>query len=275
MVALFFLVRNLEKKVYIEMLRKILTLVFVVLCLQLDAQEKKYTAANAHSHNDYLNNPPFALAYENNFGSIEADVFPVNGVLLVAHSKKELDPQRTLKSLYLDPLLKAVTTSSPKKVNLLIDIKEDYSESLALLVKELSSLKQYLSTKAKSNYITIVISGARPTPGEYKKYPGYIFFDNDQKLKHSKKEWKRVALVSLPFNKISMWNGTGDLLQADKLRLGNIIDSVHRAGKPIRFWAAPDTELSWKAQMQLGADLIGTDKITELGSFIKKQNGLN
>ena len=49
------------------------------------AQVKVYTVANAHSHNDYKNNIPFLRAYEKGFGSIEADVFAVNGKLMVAH----------------------------------------------------------------------------------------------------------------------------------------------------------------------------------------------
>lgn len=255
--------------------RKGFALFFALLSLLANAQDKKYTTANAHSHNDYLNDRPFQLAYENNFGSIEADVFPVDGVLLVAHSKKELNPKKTLRSLYLDPLLQSFGSTGPKKLSLLIDIKEDYSTCLSLLEKELAPLKKYLSKSGKSNFVTIVISGARPLPSDYKNYPAFIFFDGDQKAEHNKKEWKRIALVSLPFNKISSWNGTYTLPQEDRLRLKTVIDSVHTAGKPIRFWAAPDTELSWKTQMELGVDLIGTDKIIELGNFIKKENRLN
>jgi alkaline phosphatase len=46
---------------------------------------------------------------------------------------------------------------------------------------------------------------------------------------------------------------------------------VHRTGKTIRFWAAPDNEASWKMQMKLGVDLIGTDKIDELAYILKKR----
>ncbi|HEY9363863.1 MAG TPA: hypothetical protein VIQ00_11410, partial [Chitinophagaceae bacterium] len=66
------------------------------------AQSQTYIASNAHSHNDYLNSKPFTRAYEAGFGSIEADIFPVNDTLYVAHSKKEIQVQRTMKSLYLD-----------------------------------------------------------------------------------------------------------------------------------------------------------------------------
>ena len=51
----------------------------------------------------------------------------------------------------------------------------------------------------------------------------------------------------------------------------HVIDSVHQGGKKIRFWAAPDNQNSWRRQMDLGVDLIGTDKIQELSSFLSKE----
>ncbi len=75
--------------------------------------------------------------------------------------------------------------------------------------------------------------------------------------------------MSLPFNKISAWKGEDDINRKDKRQLRHTIDSVHSAGKPIRFWAAPDTKASWKLQMKLHADLIGTDKIEELANILR------
>ncbi|MGI8634414.1 MAG: alkaline phosphatase, partial [Segetibacter sp.] len=128
----------------------------------------------------------------------------------------------------------------------------------------------YLSTTAEQKNVTISISGERPPPAKYAEYPEYIFFDNDLKQKHSPEEWNRVNLVSLQFDKISAWKGEGVIPKADLQKLKHIIDSVHTAGKPIRFWAAPDTEEAWKQQMKLHVDLIGTDKINKLSSYLKE-----
>ena len=236
------------------------------------ASAQLYSPANAHAHNDYLNKVPFYLAFQNGFGSIEADVFPVKGDLLVAHYKKDVQTEKNLANLYLNPLIRELAEHKERKLNLLIDIKENYKEALALLVNELKQLQNYLSTVEKANYITIIISGDRPPPSEYKEYPSYIFFDDDLQRAHNADEWKRVALVSLPFNKITGWKGEGELNAGDEKKLAHIIDSTHSAGKPIRFWAAPDTETSWKLQMQLKADLIGTDKVNELAEFLNKKH---
>ncbi|MCW3109525.1 MAG: hypothetical protein JWQ09_4031 [Segetibacter sp.] len=245
-------------------------LFLVSICIIHCAPAKKYAASNAHSHNDYLNANPFINAYNEGFGSIEADVFPVNGILVVAHKKEEIHQKNTLKALYLDPLLARLKADSARKLNLLIDVKENQRVALSLLQKELQPLMPYLSTLSKERNITVSISGERPPPSEYRQYPDYIFFDDDLKLKHTAEQWQRVNLVSLQFDKITSWKGEGSIPAADRQKLKHKIDSVHAAGKPIRFWAAPDTKEAWKQQVKLGVDLIGTDKINELGNYLKK-----
>src|SRR4051794_13026225 len=59
---------------------------------------------NAHAHNDYLHTRPLFDALDQGFCSVEADVFLMDGKLLVGHTVFELKPDRTLESLYLDPL---------------------------------------------------------------------------------------------------------------------------------------------------------------------------
>ncbi|MCY2994623.1 MAG: hypothetical protein NTY19_43195 [Planctomycetota bacterium] len=58
----------------------------------------------AHAHNDYQHSRPLLDALDHGFCSVEADIFLVDGQLLVGHTALELKPQRTLQALYLDPL---------------------------------------------------------------------------------------------------------------------------------------------------------------------------
>lgn len=252
-------------------------LVVFILCLNVFSihvfsQQKNYKASNAHAHNDYMHPVPFHTAFDAGFGSIEADVYPVNGVLCVAHNKKDIQPSRTLKSLYIEPLLHELATDSLRQLKLLIDVKENYKESLRILLEEMEPLQKYLVAKEKTNKpVIILISGDRPPPEEYKNYPDYIYFDDDLRLKHTPEEWERVGQVSLSFRRYSNWNGKDEISNHDKSLLQNIIDSVHYSGKTIRFWEAPDNKKSWKLQMEVGIDLIGTDKIEELMNFLNKR----
>ena len=68
------------------------------------AAPARYPLRHAHAHNDYEHPRPLLDALDHGFTSVEADVFLVDGQLLVAHDPADLDPARTLESLYLDPL---------------------------------------------------------------------------------------------------------------------------------------------------------------------------
>ena len=56
--------------------------------------------SKAHAHNDYEHEKPFYEAFSLGFGSIESEVYAVNGQLLVAHDVKDLKASRTLQKLY-------------------------------------------------------------------------------------------------------------------------------------------------------------------------------
>ena len=62
----------------------------------------------AHAHNDYEHERPFYEAFSLGFGSIESDVYAVNGQLLVAHDVKDLKASRTLQNLYLEPIIQVL-----------------------------------------------------------------------------------------------------------------------------------------------------------------------
>ncbi len=63
---------------------------------------------HGHAHNDYQHARPLVEALECGFCSIEADIHLVDGKLLVAHDKEDVRANRTLESLYLDPLRQRV-----------------------------------------------------------------------------------------------------------------------------------------------------------------------
>ncbi|OOQ59487.1 alkaline phosphatase [Mucilaginibacter pedocola] len=232
------------------------------------AQIKPYTVANAHSHNDYKNNIPFLRAYEKGFGSIEADVYAVNGRLMVAHSKDEINEKRSLKALYLEPLAEKLQRDPQRKLRLLIEIKENHKAVLPLVIEELKPFAQYISSPAKPNRLSIVMTGAVPPAAEMPDYPDWITFDVDHLNGFTPQQWQKIGLVSFPLGRYVRWNGKGVLNKEEKKRVKGAIDSVHAAGKMIRFWESPDTKSSWLALMRLGVDVIGTDDIEGLGDFL-------
>lgn len=249
----------------------LLLLLFCINVFVSIAQPNKLTTNNAHAHNDYEHTRPFYQAFDAKFGSIEADVFPVNGQLLVAHNKKDVDTLRSLTTLYLIPIQKALTEHPNRKIQLLIDIKENAKESLSLLQKVLQPLMQWVSTPTKGNRLTIIISGDKPLPASFKDYPDYLFFDHHFDQPVPQNQLHRIGLISLPFYKYYFWDGIQPVIHAKAEKIKILTDSAHSLGKAIRFWAAPDTPLSWQLQQQCGIDYIGTDRIEAFSAWLKEE----
>ena len=122
-------------------MKNLFFILFLFLCVRVSAQ---YTVQNAHSHNDYANSVPFWTAYNAHFGSIEADIFAIDGKLIVAHTKSETKEGRTLDDLYIKPLVLRYEQNRNQpwldydgELQLLIDLKTPASPTLDLLVQKL------------------------------------------------------------------------------------------------------------------------------------------
>jgi glycerophosphoryl diester phosphodiesterase len=245
---------------------------YISLCIAFvnsASAQKKYVASDIHSHNDYSRPEAFYHAFNAGAGAIEADVYLRNGRLVVAHDTTAAKQQLSFNKMYLQPFLKEFK-ARPRPLNLVIDLKEAYAPILAELLKELKPLKSLIKSGNNNKTLSIIITGNRPPPALYNKYPTYITFDDDLQLPHTSEQWKRVAQVSLNFENYSKWQGEGMLPPVDEKVLKSIINAVHASGKRIRFWAAPDNKAGWQKLMELKADILSTDKIDELKELLKK-----
>lgn len=241
---------------------------------QLSAQSiKSYTTAQAHSHNDYERKRAFQDAYDQQFGSIEADLFLVNDTLFVAHNMKDIHSRRTFASLYMQPILKQIEKNGgsiyPQEdvpLQLLIDLKTPAEPTLAALVKELEPHRHVLAPKGT---VRIVVSGNVPEPASFEKYPDYIYFDGRPEVTYTPGQLERIGLISQAFDKYSRWNGEGPLPEKDKKRIVQVLGQTHELGKKLRIWATPDNINSWKIMMALGVDYLNTDKVREMGDYLR------
>jgi alkaline phosphatase len=259
-------------------MKKILISLLLLISL-LFKSNAQYTTLNAHSHNDYENNPPFWLAYNNHFGSIESDIWAINGELFVAHYEKDILPARTLDSLYIKPIVRIFRQNgdkawrgNPNTFHLLIDLKTPVEPTLSMLIQKLKQYPDAFNPRINKSAIRIVITGNRPEPAEFRNYPDFIFFDGDLEQKYSKMQLKRIALYSANFKDFSSWNGAGDIIDNEKIRLEAIIDSVHSMKKKIRFWNSPDDINAWNTFMKMKIDFINTDHIVRLAEFLNNHS---
>lgn len=235
------------------------------------AQPARYTVSNVHAHNDYEKPFPFKQAYNAGIGSVEADVFLTADGLLVAHDSIQLLNKRTLEALYLKPLAGYIQqhhghpyADSTALLQLMIDIKTAAVPALDALIQ---LLQQYPAI-IQCPQVAVVISGNRPDPETYTKYPSWIGFDGELRKTYSAAALSRIVMMSDNFKAFSSWNGKGIIPAAEKKQIDAVISNAHALQKKVRFWNAPDEVNAWFRLMHLQVDYINTDKVAELSKFI-------
>lgn len=253
--------------------KKNMLIAALLLSTAATAQQYKVNT-NAHSHNDYLQQQPFYLAHANHFFSIEIDVFMQGDQLLVAHTKEDISPLRTIESLYIEPLLREMKLNGGKpynngdKLQFLIDLKNGSDTALKVLEKKLKPIREHFDVAKNPNAVRLVISGDMPAPSRFDQFDPIFFFDGRAGVNYSAEQLKRVAFVSAPLQQFTVWNGLGRMVEEERSRVKHFVDSVHSVGKPVRFWGAPDTRTTWLAFMKLNVDYLNTDMPGDMAKFL-------
>ncbi len=232
----------------------------------------------AHSHNDYEHPRPLLDALDRGFCSVEADIWLVDGALLVAHDREKVDPARTLEKLYLDPLLTRVRHNNGRVYSngppfmLLIDFKSDaestYSELRAMLTRYREMLTAFTTNETRLGAVTIVISGNRPTATVASEALRYVGIDGRLPDLESKLSRHLIPLISDNWTRHFQWRGEGDLPEPERTRLNSIVERAHSQGRKVRFWATPDRKEAWHELRRAGVDLINTDDLDGLKHFL-------
>ena len=235
----------------------------------------------AHAHNDYEHERPLLDALSHGFTSVEADVYLVNGQLLVAHDREDLKPERTLASLYLDPLKKLSNGNKSifptgETLTLLIDFKTEaeptYAALRSLLEKYRDMLTSFEEKSIKTDAVTVILSGNRPREILLREEFRYAAFDG--RLADLGKSLPRsfMPLVSDNWNSHFSWKGQGEFPPEQKEKLKSIVTQVHGENRRLRFWATPDNEAAWRILNNYGVDLINTDDLPGLAAFLRKED---
>jgi len=267
--------------IYTTLKKKFLLPLLLTGFLQTSLKAQNLSANNGHSHNDYQQNIPFLRAYFAGMGSIEADVFFRDRKLYVAHEQKEITSDRTLDKLYIKPLVGFFTQHQNKpyadtaqRLQLVIDIKEDYQHVIPELIKELAPYKQVFNDPANKWAVKVVLSGDMPAPAEFKNYPSYIYFDGRPNIAYTPDQLKHIAMISDDLSNYTKWNGKGTPTPPDSAKLKGLINAAHAMHKPFRFWATQDSPNTWIQLEKMGADWINTDHPQQLQDFLVNRSKL-
>ncbi|MEO6721053.1 MAG: phosphatidylinositol-specific phospholipase C/glycerophosphodiester phosphodiesterase family protein [Ferruginibacter sp.] len=237
---------------------------------------------NAFSHNDYRHKRPLMDALNHGFRYVEADIYLRKGKLIVAHILPRLKMNRTLESLYLQPLLEYVQHNEQQgktidcPLTLMIDIKSDaddtYRALLVMLEKYKPILSRYNSNGTIPGNVTIVISGHKPSELIANMDSGYVFMDDNLRQIAAYNCTELYPMASCKYSRLLKWKGKGAIPPTDILRLEFYVAQAHKLGRKVRLWASPENKVVWNELLKYNVDLINTNRLTSLRKFLTGAN---
>lgn len=248
--------------------------------LNLTADEKKPVTPlpRAHAHNDYEHKRPLLDALEQGFCSVEADVYLVGEELLVAHTRSEIRPERTLEKLYLSPLKERVRANGGRVYRdgppfyLMIDVKTEAKATYAAVDKQLARYPDILSVtrdgKFQAGAVTVVLSGNRDEETIKSQKVRYVGIDGRPTDLDSEAPTHLIPWISTNWGSIFRWKGDGPMPAEERVKLNEFVAKAHKHGRKVRFWSTPEKTELWRELLAAKVDLINTDRLVELRKFL-------
>jgi Glycerophosphoryl diester phosphodiesterase family len=254
---------------------------------QAEGQASSLGLERAHAHNDYEHERPLFDALDHGFKSVEADIWLVDGELIIAHDPEDV-PQavqegRTLESLYLAPLQDVVEQNGgsvypgdPDYFTLLIDIKSDAVPTYRALHEELEDYEGMLTKfgprGVRDGAVTAIVSGNRPRELMQKQRVRYAAYDGRLSDLGVATEQTFVPLISDNWTNHFTWRGDGPMPSDEREKLRSIVATAHSHGQRVRFWATPEQspqrEAVWEELLTAQVDYINTDHLSALEAFL-------
>ncbi|HPC96267.1 MAG TPA: phosphatidylinositol-specific phospholipase C/glycerophosphodiester phosphodiesterase family protein [Sedimentisphaerales bacterium] len=260
-----------------------ITDIFIVVMTVVLTEANVTPLARAHAHNDYLHQRPLFDALSHGFASVEADVFLVGDQLCVAHGAPAIRPDRTLRSLYLDPLRERARQNGGRihpgheRFLLLIDLKSAAEPTYLRLHETLAEYRDLVTSFGpegrQDRAILVIVSGNRPFELMRSQKTRYAGCDGRLADLDSDAPADLVPLISDRWFSHFTWRGEGPMPDVEAQKLKQIVDAAHEKGRLVRFWATPEVrslarDAVWRQLLMAGVDLLNTDDLEGLQAFL-------
>ncbi|MFC6618893.1 hypothetical protein [Deinococcus radiophilus] len=176
----------------------------------------------AHAHNDYEHDRPLLDALAQGFTSVESDVFLRGNELLVAHEASQLQPGRTLQTLYLEPLRQIAAQNGGhiypggQSLTLYIDVKDEAEATYQAIDRVLAGysdlLTRYDNGTVTPGAVTVIISGNRVPATMQAQALRYAGMDGRLSDLGGAAPASLIPIISDNWTKTFSWDGTGSFL---------------------------------------------------------------
>jgi hypothetical protein len=236
---------------------------------------------NAHAHNDYRHPRPLLDALDRGFASVEADVFLLDGQLLVGHDQPELKSDRTLETLYLEPLARRARENGGRvyrhggRFLLFVDIKSAADDTWRQLQPLLAKYADILATTDDNRHrdaaITVVLTGNRPSEALSRSRTRLAALDGRLDDLERTAPVDLMPVISDDWAAHFDWKGQGPMPDTERNKLREIVRRAHQQRRVLRFWRTPEDEAVWQELRSAGVDLIGTDQLDRLANFLRSK----
>ncbi|KAH8733262.1 hypothetical protein BGZ61DRAFT_528569 [Ilyonectria robusta] len=242
------------------------------------------------SHNDYWRKKPLHSALLAGCIGVEADVWAFQDELFVSHDRSRLATDRTLSTLYIDPLVRilqdrnsatgaALPTQGVYGIDpnqtlvLLVDIKANPVAAWPLLLENLEPLRKrgWLSHIKNGSLIQgpITVVGTGKTRVEQvEANPSRDVFLDAPLAKLNKGTYNKINsyYASVSFRRSIGLVGPRGLRQSQLLKVRNQIKEAHSLGLKVRYWSLPSWPLPkrnqlWDVLVNEGLDILHVDDV--------------
>lgn len=251
-----------------------------------------------HSHNDYWRRVPFYSAIAVGAISVEADVWEYGSELFVGHDTASLSRNRTLRELYVLPMLRVLgemnrddpipqlprehalhgvfDMDARQTLNFYIDLKTPGATTLPVVIAQLEPLRSprnflthWNGTHLVHGPVTVHLTGDTPfdlmLQHDYRDY----FYDAPVKdMASGKYNTTNTLMSNAPFSKVigRVFWGQGGMGRPMKDKVRAHLKEAHARGIGVRYWDTPVWPISvrndvWGQLVRLGVDLLSVDDL--------------
>jgi len=230
----------------------------------------------AHSHNDYEQNEPLALALRAGFPSVEADVWWRGGDIVVSHSP--FGNRGGLEELYLRPLQDRVAAlgsvhADGRPFYLWIELKEssrELTDALYRVLERYPMLTVFRDEGVVPGPVTVILTGDDEAKRRYVDEhavrracrDSHDFAYGDAPADH-RWTWYALTWTRMVDPRAALFS-----LRTALEPMRRMVEEAHRLGRRIRVYQVPEQEEAWAAAIEAGVDLIGTDDIEAFRRFL-------